>query len=123
MASERRGAVRYPIQLGAHYRLIHRRLTVDEGTARSVDISSSGILITANRTFARGAVLELTLHWPLMRDSRYPLELRITGVVVRSDEKGTALRALKRTSYSFDLSLSSPGNAHSSGGGNNAAGR
>ncbi|HWB99186.1 MAG TPA: PilZ domain-containing protein [Bryobacteraceae bacterium] len=122
MASERRGAVRYPIQLRAQYRLIHRRLTVDEGTARSVDISSSGILITANRTFTRGATLELTLHWPLLRDSRYPLELRITGVVVRSDEKGTALRALKRTSYSFDFHLASPGNTSSSGGGKGAGG-
>jgi hypothetical protein len=99
--NERRTAPRYPIQLGLSFRLIQRNLTVDEGKARSLDISSRGIFMEVNRTFPTGALLELSLDWPLLRDGMYPLELRITGRVIRSNGRGTAVRALSHDACVF----------------------
>ena len=98
---ERRAAARYPLRLGLSYRLMHRNLTLDHGPAQIENISSSGVLMIAERTFRIGATLELNIEWPVMRDGRLTLELQMTGRVVRSRDQGTAVRALSHDACIF----------------------
>ena len=100
---ERRAGARYPIRLELRYRLIQRNLVVAEGPARTENIGSRGILLIADRTFAPGAFLELSIDWPLLRDGIHPIQLLVTGRVVRSTSQGTALKALSHDSCVFRL--------------------
>ncbi len=113
---ERRTAARYPIRLSVSYRLIQRNLVVDDGPARTANISSNGMLILADRTFPLGALLELLVEWPYLRDGVQPIQLRLTGRVVRSDTQGTAVRALSHDSYVFSPKRTSVGEPSREGG-------
>lgn len=114
--NERRAAPRYPIQLGLSFRLIQRNVTVDQGKARSIDISSRGVFMEVNRTFPTGALLELSLDWPLLRDGLHPMELRITGRVIRSNGRGTAVRALSHDACVFRVKQTPTPNSHHDSG-------
>ena len=100
---ERRANPRYPLHMELNYRLMHRNLTLDHGPAQIENISSSGVLMVAGRTFPPGATVELIIQWPVLRDGLLALELQVTGRVVRSSDDGTAVRALSHDSCVFRL--------------------
>src|SRR5579872_4379524 len=79
---ERRSKTRYSIELGV-------RFCSTRGNARSyhigrtVNISSSGLLIASESAVREGTALELMIEWPWRLDGAVPLQLVTTGVVVR----------------------------------------
>jgi len=79
---ERRGSIRFPLELDLNYRVNPR--SVEWISGKTVNISSSGILIEAVHLPVRGSVVHMVLEWPQRLDNRVPLRLVVRGRVVRA---------------------------------------
>ena len=84
--AERRVKPRYPIRLKVRYRSLNR-WRPSSGTGRSLNISSSGILIevpypTEQKLILKSRV-EIVLEWPFLLDGATGLNLVALGRVVR----------------------------------------
>jgi hypothetical protein len=96
-ARERRSRARFPITLPIQYRC--RRFHEPRvGCGRSVNISSRGMLFTAEHKFAPGDRLELILEWPI---AGVDLQLYVVGKVVRANGYQVGLRIDR---YKFRMS-------------------
>ncbi len=88
--ADRRAAVRFPIEQDVRYK-VFRRSTVEVGFGKTINISSNGILFTAQREFACGERLEVAVNWPAQLDNKCPLKLVTTGRIVRSEGHRAAI--------------------------------
>jgi PilZ domain len=95
ISGDRRHDKRYEIALDAKWKLIRRRKVLDTGTGRTVDLSSGGILIDAGRPLPVGLNLELSVIWPVMLHNVAPLQLVISGKIVRAKGKQAAIRMIQ----------------------------
>ncbi len=87
-SQERRARTRFPIALPIQY--FCRRLNKPTaGRGRSVNVSSSGLLFTAEHTFVPGERLELQLEWPAPGGN---LHLFVVGRIVRVEGYEVGLR-------------------------------
>ena len=92
-ANDRRRDRRYPIQLKLRWRLASReRIVRDEGTGRTLDMSSGGLCFQTGRPLPVGENVELSVDWPVMLNESTPLQFFACGTIVRSAEKQTAVR-------------------------------
>ncbi len=91
---DRRSGRRFPIRLEVTYRMFMRenRRIVSRGKAQTLDISRTGVLLNPRVQQPAGTAAELTIEWPPASPDDIPLQLRVVGSVVRSDERGTAVR-------------------------------
>jgi hypothetical protein len=106
IAGDRRKDRRYPVELALRYKLIRRRRVLESGAGHTVDLSSGGILFQAERPLQPGLNVELSIDWPVLLHNVAPLRLVVTGRIVRSDERGVALRSVQhefRTQSSHHL--------------------
>ena len=80
---ERRLRARYPVQLVARYRTLHR---TDEfaGVGTTVNMSSTSLLVRCQHQIPFGAQMEVLVNWPSLLESTVPLQLVTTGRVIRS---------------------------------------
>ena len=85
---ERRRRIRFPIELGARY-AVHGRQEI-EGTGRTVNISSHGVLITSAHEVSPGTSIRVVIEWPIL--NARSLALHISGMVIRSDSDLVAVR-------------------------------
>jgi len=85
----------YPIDLGIRCRAL-RSDNVVLGKIR--DISSGGVRFTSSEILAPGTTVELSIDWPVLLDGACRLQLKGLGVVVRTDEHGTAIE-FERTEF------------------------
>lgn len=92
IAGNRRSDRRYSINLDLRWKLIRRRRVLDTGTGRSIDLSSGGILIEADRPLPVGLNVELSLSWPAMLHNVAPMQLVIAGRIVRSAGRQVGIR-------------------------------
>ena len=91
---DRRESRRFPIALKLRY-------TVKPGTGGEgevCDISSGGLLFRCDARFPIGKRIQISLAWPFLLNNACPLQLCISGRVLRSSELGTALQI---QSYEF----------------------
>jgi len=95
IAGERRQDRRYDIHLEVRWKLIRRKRVLDSGTGYSVDLSSGGILIEADRPLPTGLNLELSLAWPVMLHNVAPMQLIISGKIVRSHGRRIAVQMVQ----------------------------
>lgn len=83
-------ATSYPIQLDLRYKTLNPNSIV-AGTGKTLEISSTGIVFTADGPIEPGTKLELSMAWPAVLDDRVALQLvsevKITG------REGQTLRA------------------------------
>jgi hypothetical protein len=91
-SSDRRAAVRFPVNLEVRYAVAGRRKPVESGSGRTIDMSSSGLSFTADRALSIGQKLDMSIDWPVLLDLDVRLQLVASGVVVRSTGAVTALR-------------------------------
>lgn len=92
---ERRAGERFPIRMNLRYRLSRNAQgTASEASGCVVDISSTGILFGPRLSQPPDAVMELSIDWPVRRDKAPPIRLSVLAMVVRSDDRGTAIRIL-----------------------------
>ena len=84
---ERRGHRRFPVPLKLQYTL----KSAPGGIGEVTDISSSGLLFQCSQHLRVGEPINVSLAWPFLVNSHCPIQLCISGRIVRSDGFGTAL--------------------------------
>src|ERR1700758_240270 len=84
IGGDRRFDRRYQLQLEVRWKLIRRRKVQDAGTGRTIDLSSGGILFDASRPLPAGLNVELNISWPVLLHNVAPMQLVVSGRVVRS---------------------------------------
>jgi hypothetical protein len=92
LGSDRRAGVRFPVSLEVRYSIAGRRGSVETGSGRTIDMSSSGLSFTADRPLLVGQNLDVSIDWPARLDDDVQLQLVVSGVVVRTDGAVIALR-------------------------------
>jgi hypothetical protein len=92
---ERRVSVRFALDLGLRYSIACRASPVENGTGRTIDLSSSGLAFTADKPIPVGAKVDVSIDWPAMLDGGVQLQLTMAGLVVRTSGNVTALQVLR----------------------------
>jgi hypothetical protein len=87
----RRSNDRYPIATDVIYHLVKGGEILLEGRGRSMNISSSGILLSTETALPAGVSIELQIAWPAKLDQHVALTLHIHGRTMRSEGKYTAV--------------------------------
>jgi len=91
IGGERRNDRRYGIQLELRWKLIRRRRVLDSGVGRTVDLSSGGLLFDCGRQLPVGLNVELAISWPVLLHNQAPLQLIVSGRIVRCASNRTAV--------------------------------
>ena len=84
IAGDRRFDRRYQIQLELRWKLIRRRKVQNAGAGRTIDLSSGGVLFDAGRLLPVGLNVELSISWPVLLHDIAPMQLVVSGRIVRS---------------------------------------
>jgi hypothetical protein len=92
LSSDSRSSVRVPMDLEVRYSVVRRRRSVEIGSGRTIDISSSGLSFTADRPLSIGQTLDVSIDWPVLLDGGVQLQIVASGVVVRTTGAVTAIR-------------------------------
>jgi hypothetical protein len=95
---DRRRSIRFPIERELHYRTLDKRSRISTGIGETLNISSSGVLFTAEHTLAVGTRLEVSIGWLIRLMLRSRVRLIVQGTIVRTYERQLAMR-IKR--YEF----------------------
>lgn len=82
-AYDRRFGIRFPIEMDLNYRVGTK--STEWVSGKTVNISSSGVLIRTNSLPIRGSKVHLALAWPKLLDNRISLRLMVHGHVVRAE--------------------------------------
>jgi hypothetical protein len=86
---DQRSRRRYPIKLEVEYTVNRRRVY---GSARTLNISSGGVLFEVNDSLPASGPITLVLNWPILLDKVCPLKLVIDGHIVRNEGNRIAIR-------------------------------
>jgi hypothetical protein len=105
---DRRVAARFPIEREIRYKLLRHDGGNEEGTGKSINISSAGILFTTDRHLPPGSSIEIAVSWPVLLTTDLHMRLVALGRVVRSEE-GTAAMEISR--YEFRTQAARPNEA------------
>lgn len=87
---DRRRNIRFPLEMELRYRPTARAGEWVDG--RSVNISSSGLLLRSSSVPQRGSKVQMAVTWPKLLDDRIPLRLVVQARVVRADGDQAAVR-------------------------------
>jgi hypothetical protein len=87
---DRRGNNRFPLQVDLRYRIVRTRLAT-EGSGKTLNMASSGILFTTQEPIPVGHLIELAVSWPARLSGSCALQLVASGRVVRSDSRRAAM--------------------------------
>jgi hypothetical protein len=90
MDKERREKSRYPLQLNVRYETIAMAGRA-AGFGRTVNVSSSGALISCSNTISEGARIRVVFEWPSLLNGTTPLQLITIGTVVRRQRLAVAI--------------------------------
>jgi hypothetical protein len=107
-ASERRGSDRFPIEREVRYRILNKRSSGEEGSGKTINISSNGVLFTTDQILVPGKRLELSISWPAQLDNKCQLKLVARGRVARLEQGRAAIEIQQyefRTQGSKGLSV------------------
>ena len=90
MNIERRFKARYPLELNVRYQSFGKSGVIS-GEGRTVNLSSSGVLVASSDKMSDGMRLKLTIEWPSLLNGTTPLQLVTFGRVVRCDNSSFAV--------------------------------
>jgi hypothetical protein len=88
---DRRGSSRFPIEREVRYKVLNRKGEPEVGTGRTINMSSSGLLFSAEQVLMPGRRLEVSVAWPAQLNNSCPLKLVARGRVVRYDSGAAAI--------------------------------
>jgi hypothetical protein len=103
--AERRRSNRFPIEREVRYRALNKRGGEKAGEGRTLNISSSGVLFTAEHLLLQGHRIEVSISWPAQLNNRTALKLVVRGRVVRTDNSRVAVEIQH---YEFRTQSSAP---------------
>ena len=95
IAGDRRDDRRYQIALDLRWKLIRRRKVLNTGEGSTVDLSSGGILFDSRRSLPVGLDVELSITWPILLNNNAPMQLVVSGRIVRSSGTAVAIRMVQ----------------------------
>ena len=90
--AERRGNTRFPVREEVKYKVLYRRTGHTNGTGRTVNICSGGILFTTEQELPMGRMVELSVNWPARLHGTCPLKFVAVGRVIRSEANAAAVQ-------------------------------
>ena len=93
---DRRTTRRYQLHLPIHYRVSERGALPFAGSGTTCDMSTTGLSFRCRRSLPVGSHVELMIDWPSRYGDVYPIELQVTGFIVRSDRGRIAVRVTSR---------------------------
>jgi hypothetical protein len=96
IAQERRATRRYELHLPLHFRVSQKGAVARWGTGVTREMSTTGLSFRARKPLPIGAHVELIVDWPAKYANDQPIDLQLTGFVVRSDNHRTAVRVTSR---------------------------
>ena len=82
---------RYELHLPVHFRLSQKGVVARWGTGLMRDMSASGLSFRTRRTLPVGSHIELVIDWPVRYAQTRPVDLQVTGFILRSDPGRTAV--------------------------------
>ncbi len=89
--SDRRRTDRFPLACEMVYRMSGKRLAHEQGSGKTIDMSSGGVRFEADRPLTPGKRIEMAIRWPAQLDNRCSLKLIARGRVVRSSGNQAAV--------------------------------
>jgi hypothetical protein len=95
IGGDRRNDRRYGLQLDVKWKLIRRRRVLETGTGHTIDLSSGGLMFDAGRRLPEGLNVELSITWPVLLHDVAPLQLVVSGRIVRTDGQRIGVRAVQ----------------------------
>lgn len=104
---DRRSTHRYGLCLPVRYR-VDTRVAVYSGLGVTQDISSDGVYFTIDQKFVLGGAIQLLIEWPVLQYNAFRLQLHMIGKIVRMDQLGVAVKALRHTFIVGPFSLDHP---------------
>ena len=93
---ERRETRRYDLHLPIHYRVSQKGGIARWGAGMTREMSTSGVSFRTRRPLPVGSHVEMVVDWPAKYSPEQPIDLQLTGFVVRSDGNRTAVRVTSR---------------------------
>ncbi len=99
--NDRRHSDRFPIEREVRYKVLSKRSGEEAGEGRTLNMSSAGVLFTADHQLIPGKRLELAITWPAQLNNKCALKLVARGRVVRSQN---GMAALEIQQYEFRTS-------------------
>jgi hypothetical protein len=103
IGGERRRDKRYGMQLQLRWKLVRRRRLIDAGTGCTINMSSGGIRFEAGREMPAGLNVELAIAWPILLLNVAPMQLFVTGRILRSREGWAAIRTVTHEFRTFSV--------------------
>jgi hypothetical protein len=94
--ADRRDNRRYEIRLPLHYRVTEKGAAPRTGSGTTCDLSTGGLSFRCRRALPVGTHIEMTVDWPPRLGDIYPIDLVMTGFIVRSTGGKTAVRVASR---------------------------
>lgn len=95
IAGDRRADRRYEIPLDLRWKLIRRKRVLDSGIGITLDVSSGGVFFESDHPLPGHGDVELSISWPVLLHNVAPLQLVVTGRVVRISGRRAAIRRVQ----------------------------
>jgi hypothetical protein len=85
--ADRRSQNRFPVHLPLHYRLLKADSVDTQGSGHTIDLSSRSVSFTTEHELEIGALVKVSIDWPVALEGGVQLRLELKGRVVRSSRK------------------------------------
>ncbi len=82
---EQRRTRRFPVECELAYKALGKVDGRIVGAGHTINMSSGGVLFTAEHSLDVGQQVELSIKWPTKLEGKHPLNLIVVGRVVRSE--------------------------------------
>jgi hypothetical protein len=96
LTQERRSSRRYELHLPIHFRVSQKGAIARWGTGVTREMSTTGLSFRARKPLPIGSHVEMIVDWPAKYAEEQPIDLQLTGFVIRSDNHRTAVRVTSR---------------------------
>lgn len=93
---ERRATRRYELHLPVHYRISQKGESGKWGSGTTREMSTTGLSFRSRKPLPVGSHVEMIVDWPAKYADDQPIDLQLTGFIVRSDAGRTAVRITSR---------------------------
>jgi hypothetical protein len=90
-STDRRASDRFLIERDLRYKVLTKKSGEESGAGRTINMSSTGILFTAEHMLLPGRRIEISVSWPAQLNNKCALRLVARGRVVRFDDGKTAM--------------------------------
>jgi len=81
--NDRRSKCRFAIERDARYKMVDDGVVVASGTGQTINMCSGGVAFNTERSLIPGALVELSISWPVLLDETCPMRLIVFGRVLR----------------------------------------